>query len=53
MNKKDEKSQGCGCGTGFKKEVNGMVKEGTKPTKTQHDKKKAEVDAAFKNDKKK
>lgn len=52
MDKKNEKNSGCGCGVDFKKEVNEVVKEGTKPTKAQHEKKKAEVDAAFKSKKK-
>lgn len=52
MNSKNEKAQGCGCGVDFRKEVNDLVKEGSKPTKAQHDKRKAEVDAAFKSEKK-
>lgn len=52
MNKNDERNQGCGCQADLKKEVKTMVKEGSKPTKAQHDKKKAEVSAAFKDDKK-
>ncbi len=40
MNTKNEKAQHCGCEADLKKEVREMVKEGTKPTKAQHDKKK-------------
>ena len=47
MKTKDEKAQGCACGADMQKEIKNIVKEGTKPTKTQHDKKQAEVDEAF------
>lgn len=52
MNKREEKEQGCACGTDMKKEINEIVKEGTKPTKAQHEKKQSEVEEAFKKDKK-
>lgn len=52
MKTKDEKAQGCACEADMEKEIRNMVKEGTKPTEAQREKKKAEVEAAFKKEKK-
>lgn len=47
MNVKNEKAQHCACEVDMEKEVDKLVKEGMKPTKAQHDKKKAEIESAF------
>ena len=42
-----ESSKGCGCGCDLKKEVEGLVKDGKKPTVEERLEKKREVEAAF------
>ena len=53
MEKKNEMAQGCGCERDMQKEIKQIVKEGEKPTRAQHEKKKAEVEAAFDKENKK
>lgn len=52
MEKKNKQAGCCSCGTEFKKEVKDMEKQGTAPTKSEHEKKRSEVDAAFKSEQK-
>ena len=47
MKEKETGKKGCGCGCDFKKEVEGLVKDGKKPTVEERLEKKREVEAAF------
>ena len=47
MKEKENGKKGCGCGCDFKKEVEGLVKDGKKPTVEERLEKKREVEAAF------
>ena len=47
MKEKENGKKGCGCGCDFKQEVEGLVKDGKKPTVEERLEKKREVEAAF------